>query len=50
MNKRNLGGTEIAITPLMLGGVVFGWTMDEKASFAILAASCTRTPEDVACE
>ncbi len=38
MNKRNLGKTDIAITPLMLGGNVFGWTADEKASFAVLDA------------
>jgi aryl-alcohol dehydrogenase-like predicted oxidoreductase len=36
--KRKLGRTEIAITPLMLGGNVFGWTADEKTSFAILDA------------
>jgi len=36
--KRKLGRTDIAITPLMLGGNVFGWTADEKASFAVLDA------------
>ena len=36
--KRKLGRSEIAITPLMLGGNVFGWTADEKASFAVLDA------------
>ena len=36
--KRKLGRTDIAIMPLMLGGNVFGWTADEKASFAVLDA------------
>ena len=36
--KRKLGRTDIAITPLMLGGNVFGWTADEAASFAVLDA------------
>lgn len=36
--KRQLGRSGIFITPLMLGGNVFGWTADEKASFAILDA------------
>jgi aryl-alcohol dehydrogenase-like predicted oxidoreductase len=36
--KRKLGRSDIAITPLMLGGNVFGWTADEKTSFAILDA------------
>jgi aryl-alcohol dehydrogenase (NADP+) len=38
MEKRTLGDTSIAITPLMLGGNVFGWTADEATSFAILDA------------
>jgi aryl-alcohol dehydrogenase-like predicted oxidoreductase len=38
MQKRTLGNTTIAITPLMLGGNVFGWTADEATSFAILDA------------
>ncbi len=38
MRQRNLGKSGIAITPLMLGGNVFGWTADEAASFAILDA------------
>ena len=38
MDKRTLGETSIAITPLMLGGNVFGWTADEATSFAILDA------------
>jgi aryl-alcohol dehydrogenase-like predicted oxidoreductase len=38
MEKRTLGRTGIAIAPLMLGGNVFGWTADEKQSFAVLDA------------
>lgn len=34
--KREIGRSGIMITPLMLGGNVFGWTADERASFAIL--------------
>lgn len=36
--KRQLGQSGLAITPLMLGGNVFGWTADEKASHAVLDA------------
>lgn len=36
--KRRLGQSDIAITPLMLGGNVFGWTADEATSFAVLDA------------
>lgn len=36
MQKRTLGGTDLAIAPLVLGGNVFGWTADEKTSFAVL--------------
>jgi aryl-alcohol dehydrogenase-like predicted oxidoreductase len=36
--KRRLGGSEIEIVPLALGGNVFGWTADEATSFAILDA------------
>ena len=36
MNKRALGRTGIQIGTLVLGGNVFGWTADEKTSFAIL--------------
>lgn len=38
MNKRELGKTGLMISPLVLGGNVFGWTVDENASFAILDA------------
>ena len=30
MNKRPLGQSGLSITPLMLGGNVFGWTVDLK--------------------
>ena len=36
--KRNIGRSSLAITPLMLGGNVFGWTADEKTSHAVLDA------------
>ena len=36
--KRKLGTSELEITPLVLGGNVFGWTADEATSFAILDA------------
>jgi aryl-alcohol dehydrogenase (NADP+) len=36
--KRVLGTSGIAITPLILGGNVFGWTLDQAASFAVLDA------------
>jgi aryl-alcohol dehydrogenase-like predicted oxidoreductase len=38
MEKRELGRSGISITPLMLGGNVFGWTADEATSFSILDA------------
>jgi aryl-alcohol dehydrogenase-like predicted oxidoreductase len=36
--KRSLGNSGIAVSPMALGGNVFGWTADEKTSFAILDA------------
>lgn len=36
MQKRKLGNTELYTAPIVLGGNVFGWTIDEKQSFAIL--------------
>lgn len=36
--KRRLGKSDIEIAPLVLGGNVFGWNVDEKASFVILDA------------
>ena len=38
MQKRALGQTAIKVAPLMFGGNVFGWTLDEAKSFAILDA------------
>jgi aryl-alcohol dehydrogenase-like predicted oxidoreductase len=38
MQTRQLGKTGLNIGPLVLGGNVFGWTADEKTSFAILDA------------
>lgn len=36
MKKRNLGRTGLSIAPIVFGGNVFGWTADEKTSFALL--------------
>lgn len=38
MQKRPLGKTGLSIAPLVLGGNVFGWTIDEKESFEVLDA------------
>jgi aryl-alcohol dehydrogenase-like predicted oxidoreductase len=38
MEKRRLGQSDLQLAPLMLGGNVFGWTIDEKTSFGILDA------------
>jgi aryl-alcohol dehydrogenase-like predicted oxidoreductase len=38
MEKRKLGRSGMEIAPLVLGGNVFGWTADEKTSFAVLDA------------
>jgi aryl-alcohol dehydrogenase-like predicted oxidoreductase len=38
MHLRRLGRSDLAIAPLVLGGNVFGWNVDEKTSFAILDA------------
>jgi aryl-alcohol dehydrogenase-like predicted oxidoreductase len=35
-DRRRLGRTDLEIAPLVLGGNVFGWTADEKASFEVL--------------
>ena len=35
---RQLGRTDLRIAPLVLGGNVFGWTIDEAQSFAVLDA------------
>ncbi|WP_145860537.1 aldo/keto reductase [Pedobacter suwonensis] len=36
MEKRILGKTDLHIAPIVFGGNVFGWTIDEKKSFEIL--------------
>ncbi|WP_282342354.1 aldo/keto reductase [Pseudomonas sp. PS02288] len=38
MNKRPLGHSGLEIAPLVFGGNVFGWTIDEKTSFELLDA------------
>jgi aryl-alcohol dehydrogenase-like predicted oxidoreductase len=42
MEKRKLGTSELHISPIMLGGNVFGWTADEAMSFRILDAFVDR--------
>ncbi|WP_426059469.1 aldo/keto reductase [Hymenobacter sp. B1770] len=41
MQTRELGHSGLSISPLMLGGNVFGWTADEATSFAVLDAFVT---------
>lgn len=36
MEMRKLGNTDLHTAPVVLGGNVFGWTIDEKQSFAVL--------------
>ena len=36
MEKRQLGQSSLHVTPIAFGGNVFGWTADEKTSFALL--------------
>ncbi len=36
MNKRRLGSTGLEIAPLVFGGNVFGWTVDQQTAFALL--------------
>jgi len=38
VEKRPIGDSGIEVAPLAIGGNVFGWTADEKASFAVLDA------------
>lgn len=38
MKKRKLGNSELQVSPLCLGGNVFGWTADEEMSFKLLDA------------
>ena len=36
MELRKLGNSDLQVSPIMLGGNVFGWTADEATSFRIL--------------
>ena len=36
MDVKNLGNTDLQTPPIIFGGNVFGWTLDEKESFKIL--------------
>src|ERR1700676_3551083 len=38
MNRRKLGNSGLEISPLVFGGNVFGWTVDEAGSFKLLDA------------
>jgi len=38
MDKRRLGRSDLMVSPLCLGTNVFGWTVDEASSFALLDA------------
>lgn len=38
MQKRKIGRSDLMVAPLGLGGNVFGWSADEKASFQVLDA------------
>ncbi|KLK90679.1 alcohol dehydrogenase [Microvirga vignae] len=38
MDKRRLGRSNLMVSPLCLGGNVFGWTVDEATSFKLLDA------------
>ena len=42
MQTRKLGKSDLEIVPLVLGGNVFGWTIDEARSFEILDAFVDR--------
>jgi aryl-alcohol dehydrogenase-like predicted oxidoreductase len=39
MHKVTPGNTDLSISPIVLGGNVFGWTLSEKESFGILDAA-----------
>jgi aryl-alcohol dehydrogenase-like predicted oxidoreductase len=38
MKTRQLGNSGLQVSPLVLGGNVFGWTVDEPTSFKLLDA------------
>src|SRR6185503_19067617 len=45
MQQRKLGRSPLAVTPLCLGGNVFGWTADEPTSFAVLDGNAIDTAD-----
>jgi aryl-alcohol dehydrogenase-like predicted oxidoreductase len=42
MEKRKIGSSDLEIMPLVFGGNVFGWTVNEKTSFELLDAFVDR--------
>ena len=44
MHKVTPGNTDLSISPIVLGGNVFGWTLSEKESFGILDAAQSIQP------
>lgn len=42
MTRRTLGNTDLSIAPIVFGGNVFGWTVDEQRSFKVLDAFVDR--------
>ena len=38
MHQRALGSTGLQVAPIVFGGNVFGWTVDEARSFELLDA------------
>ena len=38
MNRRTIGNSGVSVAPLIFGGNVFGWTVDEPGAFALLDA------------
>lgn len=38
MKKRQLGNSELMVTPMTFGGNVFGWTLDQDKSFEVIDA------------
>ena len=38
MSKRRLGQTDMEVEPLVFGGNVLGWTLDEPSAFRVLDA------------
>ena len=45
---QKLGPSDLEVSPLSLGGNVFGWTADEAQSFAVLDAYTAALPREVA--